>query len=586
VLVAVATVAALPAALAAGTLEVIPEAAYSGALGLRASLGPACSAEPSLTLEPPLTELSGAFEACDSIVAEGVAVVAPGATLRAGASVALGNGFSVAAGADLAVELTGELAGRFAFVTDELPQEERLYRARWAVDLGGLALTAGERVDLLVGEDAAAVGSFSVAALRSPALPEDRLLLSARLSDGSTVETPFGEQQLLPSGWNELEVAWQAASGQGLFFASLNGGPFVGLTGLDNDGVSLRRIHFGLVDGDAETATGGVDLDDFESWGAIGGATLAGCPMFPFDNIWSSPVDQLPVHASSATWVETIGASTGVHPDFGSGEWPPGSGAPIGIPWIDVPGSQTGLSVSFDYDDESDPGPYPIPADPPIEGGGASDGDRHILVVDRDACVLYELFYAHPQEDGSWTAGSGAIFDLLSHGLRPDGWTSADAAGLPILPGLVRYEEVASGEIRHALRFTVPQTRRAYVWPGRHYASSLTGSQYPPMGQRFRLRGDFSLDGYSTEIRVILQALKTYGMMLADNGSAWYLSGAPDENWDNDVLHELGNVTGSDFEAVDVSSLTTDPDSGRADVELLADDFEGGDLGAWDEMAP
>jgi hypothetical protein len=178
--------------------------------------------------------------------------------------------------------------------------------------------------------------------------------------------------------------------------------------------------------------------------------------------------------------------------------------------------------------------------------------------------MLYELFYAWPQPDGTWQAGSGAVFDLNAHALRPDGWTSADAAGLPILPGLVRYEEVAAGEIRHALRFTAPQTRRAYVWPARHDASPLTGVEYPPMGQRFRLRADFDISGFAPQVQVILRALQEYGMILADNGSAWYISGAPDERWDNDALHELHQVKGSDFEAVDVSLLMIDPDSGQA----------------------
>jgi hypothetical protein len=290
------------------------------------------------------------------------------------------------------------------------------------------------------------------------------------------------------------------------------------------------------------------------------GPQVAGCAIFPSDNIWNTPVDTLPVDPTSEAYVATIGAHATMHPDFGSGTW---EGGPIGIPYIDVPGSQPGVPVAFDYADESDPGPYPIPSNAPIEGGPTSDGDRHVLVVDRDDCVLYELFYAWPQSDGSWEAGSGAIFDLNSHALRPAGWTSADAAGLPILPGLVRYDEVAAGEINHALRFTAPQTRRAYVWPARHYASSRTGTEYPPMGQRFRLKADFDISGFSPDVQVILQALKTYGMMLADNGSAWYLSGAPDERWDNDVLRELRQVHGSDFEAVDVSSLMVDPDSGQ-----------------------
>ncbi len=285
------------------------------------------------------------------------------------------------------------------------------------------------------------------------------------------------------------------------------------------------------------------------------------CQLFPANNIWNTPIDTLPVDANSSTYINTIGAGKTVHADFGSGLW---EGGPIGIPFTTVPGSQEKVNVTFDYDDESDPGPYPIPADAPIEGGSSSDGDRHVLIVDRDNCILYELYYAFPQPDGSWTAGSGAIFDLKSNDLRPAGWTSADAAGLPILPGLVRYEEVAAGEINHALRFTAPQTRKKYIWPARHYASYLTGSQYPPMGQRFRLKANFSISGFSPEVQVILKALKKYGMFLADNGSSWFISGVPDERWDNDDLHELHNVKGSDFEAVDESSLMVDPDSGEA----------------------
>ncbi len=259
------------------------------------------------------------------------------------------------------------------------------------------------------------------------------------------------------------------------------------------------------------------------------------CRLLPANNIWNTPVDTLPVDANSSLYINTIGADDNVHADFGSGTW---NGAPIGIPFITVPGSQEKVNVTFTYDDESDPGPYPVPEDAPIEGGSGSSGDRHVLVIDRDNCILYELYSAYPQGDGSWTAGSGAIYDLNSNALRPAGWTSADAAGLPILPGLVRYEEVAAGEINHAVRFTVPRTRRAYVWPARHYASSLTGTQYPPMGQRFRLKADFDISGYSTHTQVILQALKKYGMILADNGSSWFIAGAPDSRWNNSVLHE------------------------------------------------
>jgi hypothetical protein len=287
---------------------------------------------------------------------------------------------------------------------------------------------------------------------------------------------------------------------------------------------------------------------------------LAGCPVFPADNIWNARVDALPVHARSNEYIANIGADVTMHPDFGSGLW---EGGPIGIPYVIVPAGQPMVDIVWtDYGDESDPGPYPVPADAPIEGGPDADGDRHVLVVQQGTCMLYELFYAFPVED-AWNAASGARYDLNSHALRPDGWTSADAAGLPILPGLVRFDEVAAGEIKHALRFTVPQTQRAYDWPARHFASSITDPGFPPMGARFRLRADFPVDDYSPQIQVILRAMQQYGIILADNGSAWYLSGAPDERWDNTMLRELKTVRGADFEAVDVSSLQVSADSGQ-----------------------
>jgi hypothetical protein len=292
---------------------------------------------------------------------------------------------------------------------------------------------------------------------------------------------------------------------------------------------------------------------------SAGGPTLAGCPVFPADHIWNARADTLPLAANSTTYINTIGASRGLHMDFGSGTW---EGFPIGIPFVIVPGSQAKVNVAFEYDDESDPGPYPIPPNPPVEGDPNGDGDRHILMLDRDNCKLYEL-YAAFHDSAGWHAGSGAIYDLKGYALRPAGWTSADAAGLPILPGLVRYDEVAAGVIKHAIRFTVPQTRNTYVWPARHFASSLGGSQYPPMGQRFRLKANFNTSGFSRDAQVILQAMKTYGIILADNGSAWYISGAPDERWNNDVLHEMDVVRGSDFEAIDSSSLMLDPNSGK-----------------------
>jgi hypothetical protein len=271
------------------------------------------------------------------------------------------------------------------------------------------------------------------------------------------------------------------------------------------------------------------------------------CPVFPATNAWNERVDTLPVAANSAQMIQSIGLATGLHPDFGSGLY---DGQPIGIPY-DVVSKQTKrFRVKFDYADESDKGLYPIPKSVHIEGGRASTGDRHALLLDKDACKLYELFALYP-ENGGWSAGSGAIFNLRSNALRPAGWTSADAAGLPIFPGLARYDEVARGAIDHALRFTVAHTRRAYVYPARHYASSSDDPALPPMGLRVRLKASVDISGFPKQSRVVLQALKTYGMILADNGSNWYISGAPNPHWSNDDLHSLGRITGSMFEVVE-----------------------------------
>jgi hypothetical protein len=271
------------------------------------------------------------------------------------------------------------------------------------------------------------------------------------------------------------------------------------------------------------------------------------CPTFPATNPWNERVDTLPVASNSAAIIASIGASTGLHPDFGSGLW---DGSPIGIPVTTVDGTTPRSTVSFQYASESDPGPYPIPANVKIEGGS----DRHAILVDRSSCKLYEL-YALQGGPGSWSAGSGAIWSMNSNVLRPAGWTSADAAGLPIYPGLARYSEVAQGAIKHALRFTVARTRNAYVWPARHYASSLTDPSLPPMGLRVRLKASLDISGFPPQAKVVLQALKTYGMMVADNGSNWYVSGEPDPGWNNDDLSSLGRVPGSAFEVVDTSSL-------------------------------
>jgi len=292
---------------------------------------------------------------------------------------------------------------------------------------------------------------------------------------------------------------------------------------------------------------------------ALGGSTAQAlrlpavprCPIFPATNAWNQRVDALPVAANSAELIASIGVSTGLHPDFGSGLY---NGQPIGIPF-DVVSKKTPRSrLTFDYADESDKGPYPIPKTVHIEGGRASSGDRHALLLDKDACKLYEVFALSPAGAG-WKAGSGAIWNLKSNALRPAGWTSADAAGLPIFPGLARYDEVARGKIDHALRFTVSRTRRAYVYPARHYASSSDDPSLPRMGERIRLKASVDISGYPKQARIVLQALKTYGMIVADNGSNWYISGAPDPRWSNDQLHALGGIKGSDFEVVDTSSL-------------------------------
>ena len=277
------------------------------------------------------------------------------------------------------------------------------------------------------------------------------------------------------------------------------------------------------------------------------------CPTFPADNPWNTDISAYPVHSRSAAWVSSIGTGTRLHPDFGT-FW---EDAPIGIPYVHVGAGQPRVPVSFEYDDESDPGPYPIPADAPIEGGPGSDGDRHVLVVDDAACKLYELYAAYPQNGGaSWVAGSGAIFDLRSNALRPDDWTSADAAGLPIYPGLVRFDEVVQeGLIDHALRFTISRTQAGYIHPATHEASDITDPNVPPMGARFRMKASYSCAAYSAEVKVICAALKKYGMFVADNGSNWYVSGAHDPRWDDDALGDLKSIPGSAFEAVDTGPV-------------------------------
>lgn len=282
-------------------------------------------------------------------------------------------------------------------------------------------------------------------------------------------------------------------------------------------------------------------------------AGAPGCTLFPASNPWNQRVDTLPVAAGSAALVRATGISR-LHPDFSDAD-----ADGYGIPYNVVGSSTPGSVVRFEYADESDPSPYPIPASPRIEGGS----DRHILLVDRDACVLHELFAAERTATG-WSAGSGARWNLASNALRPVGWTSADAAGLPILPGLARHEELAAGGIDHALRITLPSTQRAYLWPARHFASSERSPALAPMGMRLRVKASYDTARFGPQTRAILEAGKRHGFIVADNGSAGYVSGAPDRGWDDDDLHALHDVPASALEVVDTSRLPGTPTARRA----------------------
>jgi hypothetical protein len=276
--------------------------------------------------------------------------------------------------------------------------------------------------------------------------------------------------------------------------------------------------------------------------------------IFPASSEWNRRIDDLPVHRLSQVWLRSIGIDKGLHPDFGT-TW---RGVPNGIPFVVVRPDQPKVPVAFEYADESDAGPYPIPPDAPIEGGPDAplDSDRHVIMVDPQNKRLYELFQVIRDPIAGWRAGSGAIFDLSRDHHRPIGWTSADAAGLPIFPGLVRYEEVAAGEIRHALRFTVVKTQRAYIFPARHFASRSNDPNLPPMGLRVRLRADYDISKFPPTARVILTGLKRYGMLLADNGSDWFISGSPDPRWIDSELATLKRIKGRDLECVHTGELT------------------------------
>ncbi|HET7488619.1 MAG TPA: hypothetical protein VFJ85_11870 [Acidimicrobiales bacterium] len=294
---------------------------------------------------------------------------------------------------------------------------------------------------------------------------------------------------------------------------------------------------------------------------AAGGSAGAGvpgssCPVFPADNVWHADVSSLPVHPSGAAWLASMGGpAVRIHPDFG----PAGPGEqPYGIPWVTVAGDAPKVDVAFEYADESDPGPYPLTRATPVEGGS----DRHAIMVDRDRCTLYELYGTAWDAEGA-VAGSGAVWDLRSDALRPDGWTSADAAGLPIFAGLLRRDEVASGTVDHAIRMTAQRTDRSYVWPARHQAGAARDPSLPPMGARFRLKGAFSLAGFRPDTQAVLRAMQHYGLILADNGSNWYFTGTSEDGWDPAMLDELKTIPAGAFEAVDASSLMASPDSGR-----------------------
>jgi hypothetical protein len=356
--------------------------------------------------------------------------------------------------------------------------------------------------------------------------------------------------------FDRLRASLAVAAFAGILITGCGGGGGGGSSAPSNHGTSTSSSSSTSTSSTSSTSTSSTSANSSSSTGGVPNlgpdASLNGKQVFPSDNAWNTPINTMPVDPNSDTIVNTIGSSKPLHPDFGSDP-------DYGIPYIVVPGTQPLVPMNWTaYGSESDPGPYPVPANAPIEGGSGSTGDRHVLVIDRDHWKLYELGYAFPENGGaSWNANCGATWDLNSDALRPAGWTSADAAGLPIFPGLVRYDEVQAGFIGHAIRFTAPQTLDGYIAPARHEASSLTGSQYPPMGMRVRLKAGFDISGFPADDQVILTAMKTYGMILADNGSSWFFQGAYNANWNDNDLDQLKTLTGSDFEVVKMGPITT-----------------------------
>ena len=303
------------------------------------------------------------------------------------------------------------------------------------------------------------------------------------------------------------------------------------------------------------------NLEAIAPGGAPAGPHVGNCPVFPKDNIWNTPIDTLPKHPKSDAYINSIGPAVKLHPDFSSGAY--------GIPFTEIPAGTKPVKISFDYGEESDSAAYLIPSNAPIEGGAHSAGDKHLLAIDPRTCMLYEVWEAQQVSPGVWHGGSGAIFDLKGNALRKSGLTSADAAGLPIFPGLVRYDEIADGEIAHALRFTISKTQSNFLWPARHQASHDASTNVPPLGVRFRLKADFDISNYSKTNRIILKALKRYGMFLADTGGSVFISGVPDKRWDDDDLHRLGGITAADFEAVDEADLQKSNDSAAIDPAAI-----------------